>query len=135
MFSFRRPRTNTCKTCGLLDCKIKLKNEESAMAKQQLDLHYRKTEKISASPKDLKLILAICQWIYNRKRVVKSFLPEDLIAVVKSARVITHFQVVEIEKNDFHDIQAAADKVMNISKLHITNVVTLRYEAKVHLSS
>ncbi|KAJ8928587.1 hypothetical protein NQ314_018840 [Rhamnusium bicolor] len=45
MLSFKRPRTDNCKTCDLLDCKIKLKNDESAMAKQQLDLHHRKTEK------------------------------------------------------------------------------------------
>ncbi|KAJ8929244.1 hypothetical protein NQ314_018123 [Rhamnusium bicolor] len=72
MLSFKRPRTDTCKTYDLLDCKIKLKNEENAMAKQQLDLHYRKTEKArdllnedicqSQTPGSI----AVYQWIYNR---------------------------------------------------------------------
>jgi hypothetical protein len=258
--SFKKPRTDTCKTCDKLNCIIQLKNDESILAKQKFELHQRKSEKardlmktdISMSQRpssniccismDLQQVLFVptlthsdmfylrqlscfnfgikiedigqsimCMWnesignrggneisscllkvlnqeitnkdhlviwcdncsgqnknrmavftllflvslgvftsieqkflvsghsflscdrnfaqVEKRKRVMKAFIPSDLIPVVKSAKVQKSFQVVEMSQQDFH-MQEAADKLINISKLNISKLVAIRYESK-----
>lgn len=47
--SFKRPRTDTCKTCDRLHCEVQAKNERSEIAKRELEVHHRRAEVATTS--------------------------------------------------------------------------------------
>ncbi|KAK9738129.1 hypothetical protein QE152_g10121 [Popillia japonica] len=75
-------------------------------------------------------------FVEKRKRVMEAFVPSDLIRVVKSsngnepAKVENPFQVMEMNQQDFHNMQTAAHELINIFNLNISKLVALRYESK-----
>lgn len=67
--------------------------------------------------------------IEKRKRVMKSFVPDDLVNVIQSARYNPPFEVIEMTKFGFWDIKGPADLFLNTSKLQISKAATLLIES------
>ncbi|KAJ8913877.1 hypothetical protein NQ315_005674 [Exocentrus adspersus] len=68
--------------------------------------------------------------IEKRKRVMKSFIPDDLVNVIQSARYNPPFEVIKMTDFGFWDIKRPADLLLNISKLQISKAATIRIEKK-----
>ncbi|CAH1114636.1 unnamed protein product [Psylliodes chrysocephalus] len=65
-----------------------------------------------------------------RKRIIKSFVPNDLHDVVLSAKYSLPFSVVNMEELRFFYIQAGADSLINTKSLNISKAVHVRIDSK-----
>ena len=68
--------------------------------------------------------------IEKRKRVMKAMIPSELQDVVKSARIVKPFKVVNMESNDFFDISSHANDFISTTKLNISKASVIQIEAK-----
>lgn len=68
--------------------------------------------------------------IEKRKRVMKSFVPNDLHEVIKLAKYNPPFAIVNMENLGFFNISNAADEVINTKTLNISRVVQIRIDSR-----
>lgn len=68
--------------------------------------------------------------IEKRKRLCKAFVPEELHDIVRSAKHVNQFEVIDMTENRFVDIQAAADSLITTKNLQISKVTMLRFSAR-----
>lgn len=64
--------------------------------------------------------------IERRKRVTKTFVPDDLEKMIRTARHKNPFNVIRLTEPDFKDFQQMADNFLNTTKLNISKVCWIK---------
>lgn len=68
--------------------------------------------------------------IERRKRLTKLFVPSDIEKMIKETRHNNPFQVVQVQQEDFKDLQQVADEYINTTKINISKACWIRISAE-----
>lgn len=68
--------------------------------------------------------------IEKRKRKCAPMVPEDLHDVILSSTYTGRFAIVDMSQKKFVDVQAAADKILNLKQVNISKVVRLKVDSQ-----